>query len=139
MKKKPSRARKLSKIKKLSKNHWAISTIVLAVLLIAISLTGSTTGAIISAETAGQKLLAFAESRGASATLVSATDSGSLYEVVLLIDGQEVPLYVRKDGKSLVPQLIPLETTGTQTAPPAPSAPTPTTVPKSNKPQVMSR
>ena len=128
--------KKFSEIKKLSKNNWAISTIVLAVLLIATLLSGSTTGTTVSQETAGQNVLAFAESQGASAELVSTSDDGSLYEVVLSIDGQEVPVYVTKDGKTLVPQPISLE--GQAAAAPSTTAPAPTdtNIPTSDKPQV---
>ncbi len=124
--------------KTLSKNYWTISTIVLAILLIATLLTGSTTGAIVSPEEAGQKVLAFAEKQGASAELISTSDDGSLYEVVLSIDGQEVPVFVTKDGKTLVPQPISLEKTETPETPanPSTSAPAPTNIPKSDKPIV---
>ncbi|MCK4650338.1 hypothetical protein KAT36_03845 [Candidatus Pacearchaeota archaeon] len=120
-------------LKNLSKNYWTISTIVLAVLLIATLLTGGLTGASISPEEAGQNVLKFAKQQGANAELISTSDDGSLYEIVLSIDGQEVPVYVTKDGKTLVPQPIPIEPKETATAP---SQPTPTNIPKSDKPVV---
>ena len=136
MKKRFSKKKTLSEIKKLSKNYWAVSTMILAVLLIATLLSGSI-GATVSQEVAAQKVLAFAESQGAAATLVSTSDDGSLYEVVLSIDGQEVPVYVTKDGKTLVPQPISLDgqasTPSTNT--PSTSTPTPSVV-KSDKPIV---
>ncbi|NPE26421.1 hypothetical protein HNV12_00260 [Methanococcoides sp. SA1] len=93
-------------LKLLKKNTWQISTGVLAVLLIASFLTAGLTGATISPEKAGANVLAFALEQGANAEFVSASDSGSLYQVVLSIDGQEVPVFVTKDGKTLVPQPI---------------------------------
>ncbi|MBT6689776.1 thioredoxin domain-containing protein [archaeon] len=120
-------------LKTLSQNYWTISTAVLAIILIATLLTGSTSGTIVSPETAGQKVLDFANAQGANAELISASDDGSLYEIVLMIEDQEVPVYVTKDGKTLVPQPISLET---QPASETPDAPTPTEVPKSDKPIV---
>lgn len=124
-------------LKNLSKNYWTISTVVLAVLLIATLIGGGTTGAAIGTETAGQKVLDFANNQGANAELISSTDDGALYEVVLSIDGQEVPVYVTKDGNNLVPSLIPLnaEPATPSTATPSTPAPTPT-VTKSDKPVV---
>jgi len=144
MKKKKSSEKsheKNSKIKKLSQNYWAISTIVLAIILIATLLMNSTTGAIIvTPEEAGQNVLDFAKAQGADAELISTSDDGSLYEIILSIEGQEVPVYVTKDGKTLVPQPIPLEipetTQPTESTPTQSDTPTPTEVPKSNKPVV---
>ena len=130
-------SKNFSKIKTLSQNYWTISTAVLTILLIATLLTGSTTGAVVSSEEAGQKVLDFAKAQGASAELISTSDNGSLYQVILSIEGQEVPVYVTKDGKTLVPQPIPLETTTRPTTADTPqTSPTPTNIPKSNKPIV---
>ncbi len=144
MKKKHSTKKKSKKrINLKNKNYWAISTITLAIistLLLATILTGSTTGAVVSPETAGQKVLAFAKQQGAEAELIKASDDGSLYEIILSIKGQdgktqEVPVYVTKDGKTLVPQPIPLDKKETQKTPSAPT-PTPKNIPKSSKPKI---
>ncbi len=136
-KKNSKKISKLSNLKTLSQNYWAVSTITLAILLIATLLTGSATGAIVSPEIAGQNVLDFAKQQGAEAELISTTDDGSLYEVILSINGQEVPVYVTKDGETLVPQPIPLKTTETpDTTTPTQTSPTPTNIPKSNKPVV---
>ncbi len=96
-------------LKNLPENYWAISTVILAVILIAILINGcSTTSAVVSAEKAGQNILSFANNQGAGAELVSVEDSGQFYQVVLSIQGQQVPLYVTKDGKSFTQQVIPL-------------------------------
>ena len=121
-------------MKTLSKNYWTISTIVLAVLLIAILISGGANGTTVSAEEAGQNLLSFANAQGAEAELVSSDDNGLFYEVVLSIEGQEVPLYVTKDGKSFTQQLVPLD--ATPSAPSTPSTPTPANIPKNDKPIV---
>ena len=110
-------------LKDLSKNYWAISTIVLAILLIATLMSGGTSGQIISAEEAGQKILSFADSQGTKVELISTKEDTSFHEVVISMQGQQVPLYVTKDGKSFTQQLIPLTR---PIAPSQPSAPTPT-------------
>ena len=122
-------------LKTLSNNYWTVSTIVLAVLLIAVLISGGISGAVIGSDVAGQRVLDFAINQGANAELVSVNDDGALFEVVLSIDGQEVPVYVTKDGESLVPSLIPLTGEVTQQAPEQ-QAPAPTEVSKSDKPTV---
>ena len=104
---------KLSKIqKKMSSNPWIISTTIL-VIIIAI-LLGNYSGVgvgitKISATNAGEKLLEFANNQGANAELVEVNDNGAFYEVVLLIQGQQMPLYVTKDGTSFTQSLISLD------------------------------
>ncbi|MBT3398312.1 hypothetical protein HOA55_01815 [archaeon] len=113
------------------KNYWIVATIVLAVLLV---LSYSLTSSGIGASAAGEKVLAFANDQGAEAELIEVTEADGLYQVVLQIQDQPVPVYVTKDGKNLIPSLIPLD--ATQTAPSTPQQPTPTNVPKSDKPKV---
>ena len=103
-------------LKDISQNYWAISTIILAILLVTILLTGGITGGVIgtgettiTAKEAGEKTLTFVNSRGADAGLISVNDNNQFYEIILLINGQNVPLQITKDGKNLA-QLIPLET-----------------------------
>jgi hypothetical protein len=127
-------------LKNLSKNYWAISTIVLAILLlVTILFFVESKLEIVTSEEAGQAVLAFANNQGANAKLISTSDSGSLYEIILSIPGQdgtlqEIPVYVTKDGKTLVPQPISLEIKEQEET--TASAPTPTNIPKSNKPIV---
>lgn len=127
-------------LKTLSKNYWAIATVILAILLIITLINWQMTKcSIVKPEVAGQKVLEFANNQGANAKLISTSDSGSLYEVILSITGQdgsaqEVPVYVTKDGKVLVPQPILLETKTNNT--PSQTQPTPTNIPKTDKPVV---
>lgn len=114
------------------KNYWAVAAVVLAILLVVILLVNSFSG--ISKSEAGQKVLDFAESRGVNATLVSVTAQGSLYEVVVTVQGQEMPIYVTKDGKNLVANVIPLEETETPSTDNSDNTQTPTEVPKTDKP-----
>lgn len=104
---------------KITKNPWMISTVVFGVialvLLVMVFRNGGITGGvigvqdIISEEDAGEKMLEFANLQGANAQLVEVKDDGIFYEVVLLIQGQDMPLYVTKDGESFTQALIPLD------------------------------
>lgn len=103
-------------IKILSKNYWTISTLILAVLLITMLLSSGINGATISTKEAGQRVLDFANEQGANAKLLEVQEDGTLYKVILSIPDQqgnmqEVPLYITKDGKQLIPvqNAIPLE------------------------------
>ena len=107
---KPKKNNLQKTIKSLSKNYWIISTIILTILLIITLTTEGNTETTMSAKEVGQKVLSFANNQGADAGLVSINDNGQFYEVVLSIDGQEITVQVTKDGKNLIPQLIPLET-----------------------------
>jgi len=70
---------------------------------------GSTkSGDIISADETAQKIIALANAQGAEATIISANNFGSLYEIIISIDGEEFPVYATKDGKNLIPSLVPL-------------------------------
>ncbi len=102
-------------LKDIKKNYWAISTIVLAILLVVILINGVGHSSGVGAKRVSQNVLAFANAQGANAKLVNTTDEGSLYLVVLSIPSQDgtskdIPVYVTKDGKNLIPQLIPIET-----------------------------
>jgi hypothetical protein len=116
------------------KNYWVVSTIVLAILVIVLVVYGQFGKNGINANVIGQKVVDFANSQGANAELISVEDDGELFKVLLSINSQEFPVYVTKDGKNLVPSLVPLETvndttTDTQT-------PTQTNIPKTDKPTV---
>ncbi len=125
--------------KNLFKNPWMISTVILACILLFSTFNGeiSTSGFTISAEEVGQNVLDFANNQGANATLISSEDIGGLYEIVLSIESQEVPIYATKDGKNLIPQLVPLTGDAPENSPSqAQASPTPTNIPKSDKPVV---
>lgn len=134
----PDKKVNLSDIQKqVKKNPWVISTFVLgiiALILLVIVFRGGITGNVISADVAGEKLIAFANAQGADATLVKVNDNGEFYEVVVSINGQELPLYVTKDGEFFTQALIPL--TGEVVSNTNPNTQTPVEVPKSDKPNV---
>lgn len=126
---------KNSKMKlKFNKPFWITSTFVLAAVLIVIaaySLTGSSQ---ISESEASQKLMDFAESQGAQLEVLEVNDRGSLYEVVVTINGQEGPLYITKDGKNFVSAVVPL--TGQATQNTNTNTQTETNVPQTESPEV---
>jgi len=116
------------------KNPWMISTIILgiiALILLVMVFRGGITGNVISADVAGERLIEFAASQGAVATLVEVNDNGEFYEVIISMNGQNLPLYVTKDGEFFTQSLIPLteDIANSNTQPSA-------EVPKSDKPEV---
>lgn len=124
--------------KKSNSNHWIISTIILAVVVIVLLIgdfgggTGGVIGTPVNADDAAQSVLDFANARGANAELVDVTDDGNFFEVILSVQGQDLPVYVTKDGEFFTSNLIPLNEELPDT--PTPTEPTPTEVPKSDLP-----
>lgn len=122
-------------IKQVKKNPWMPAAIILAVVLVIVLFLGNG-GA--SKSTVSKNLLSFIEAQtGEKATIASINESDGMYLVNVNFKGQEVPVYVTKDGAYMVTQPIPLNeasktkgsTSNTQTQPPA-------NVPKSDKPVV---
>lgn len=124
-------------MKNLSNNYWIVSTVVLSILLIITLIFGGIGGSSVSKSVVGQKVLTFANERGANATLVSVNDTGSLYEVIISIKGQQVPVYVTKDGENLIPSLVPLTAAATPSSQsPSSSSTSSKETPKTDKPKV---
>jgi len=116
---------------------WVVSTFVLGILIL-ILLVGNlygVTGKVVSKEKAGENILNFATSQGMTAEVVSVTSEGSFYKVVLVIDGNDIPVYVTKDGKYFTSSLIPLTSEDKTSDTPAPDTST-QEIPKSVKPSV---
>jgi hypothetical protein len=136
-------------IKNMKKNPWMTSTFVFAVISVLLigfiffgkGLTGNTTGNVIASDAAGEKLTEFIQAVGANASVINVSDKGDIYELSVLINGQEGPIYMTKDGQYIIQGLVPIDeriaaaagntsdTTNTQT-------PTPQEVPKTSKPVV---
>jgi len=118
------------------KNDWKILSGILAVviiILLAIIIYGKMNGGV-SGDVAGKKIVDFLnEKTGGGVEYVSAADKGNMYEVTVSYQGQEIPVYVTKDGQYFVQSPIPItdtnSTEGSQTA-------APTEVPKTAKPVV---
>jgi hypothetical protein len=96
------------------KNPWMIATIILGIVIVGLLIytfrAGLPTGAAVSipSDEAGKKVVDFAKAQGTDATLVKVNEKSGLYEVLVLISGKEIPVYVTKDGENLVLSLIPL-------------------------------
>jgi len=118
-------------LKSCKKNPWIVATGILAIILIIVLASGGAGGAKVSANEAGQKVIDFAVAQGAQATLVEVNEVSDFYEVIISMQGQELPLYVTKDGKYFSQALVPLSAQTT-----APTQQAPQDVPKSDKPKV---
>ena len=117
-------------VEKLRENPWMLSTIVLGVvtlLLLISSVSGKITGA-----HAGDLVSDFVKAQtGSEAEIVSVDEFSGLYQVNILFQGKEIPLYLTQDGENLVQGVTPLSTLLPK------KQPTDTTeVPKSDKPKV---
>jgi protein-disulfide isomerase len=120
---------------KIRGNPWIASTIVLGIILTVFLLNGFMgitggsimTGSIVSENDAMENLDSFLKIRAPGAEVLNTESFNDyLFNVNILIEGQEIPVQVTKDGKYIV-QLTPLET-GTSVNP------VDVNVPKSDKP-----
>ncbi|MFH1585808.1 MAG: thioredoxin domain-containing protein [archaeon] len=122
-------------------NPWIISTFVLGIAVLILLVgnfnpTGGVVGVKVGADDAGQAVLGLAQAQVPDSEVVEVTEESGLYKVLLSMDGNEVPVYVTLDGVNLVSGLTPLSILQ-ERATAAPSQnPTPTEVPKSDKPTV---
>lgn len=94
------------------KNPWIISTVVLAIVLIVVVFMksgGSSVTGTVSQQAAEQNLLSFINGLGkGSAQIVSAQQSGALYQITVNYQNQTIPVYVTLDGQYLISQPVPL-------------------------------
>ncbi|MEK6885588.1 MAG: thioredoxin domain-containing protein [Nanoarchaeota archaeon] len=126
--------RKLEKFFKNKSNIWMIVSIVLAIALIVSIVMPKG----ISSNNAGETLLTFLNTEvvpTGGVTLNSVTDKGNLYEVNVLYQGQDIPVFITKDGKYFIQGATEINPAGGTTTP-NPVTQTPTEVPKSDKPVV---
>ncbi len=120
------------------KNPWKIIAVILGIgviILLILMFRGGITGNVISESSASDKIVEYLNSRtGGGVAFVSVEDAGgSLYEVTVSYKGDEIPVYVTKDGKYFVQGAIPIAadaTGGTD------SETQQQEVPKSDKPKV---
>ncbi len=118
------------------RNPWILATLVLGILLLVFLVANYTgiTGSALSEKQAGDKMLAFVQAQtGGQGSIAGVSSFGNnFYEVNVSIQGQEVPVYMTKDGKYFVPSLTPLEVFV-----PSDSGNTASeNIPKSDKPEV---
>jgi len=125
------------------KNPWMISSIILGIIvivLLVIWVSGVSnpiagTGNVIAGEDAADKIIEYLNTRaGGGVEFVSFGDLGSLYEIIVEFEGQEIPVFITKDGEYFIQGAVPLGEV-TDTPIPQPTPP-PVDVPKSDKPQV---
>lgn len=123
---------------KIKGNPWIAVSIVLGIAVIVLLfmvLRGGITGNVIKGEDAGTTIIEYLNSRtGGGVEYISHEDLGNLYEVTVSYQGQEIPVYVTKDGKYFVQGAIPI--TGDVIDDPNANTETPQDVPKSDKPKV---
>lgn len=99
---------------KMRENPWILSTLVLGILILILlvgNFSGGMTGNVISEKDAGDIILNFVKTQtnGQGELVETNVFDNSLYEVIILYQGNEVPLYITKDGKNLVQGILPLE------------------------------
>ena len=125
---------KKSVISKIPRHNWAITTYILGVLLIFLVINnGGITGKTVSESKASDGLVSYLNSQvGGGVTYVSSKSDGSLYEITVSYQGQEIPLYVTKDGKYFVQGVAPLTASTSTTN----TASTSAEIPKSDKPKI---
>lgn len=126
--------KKNSLTKKVRENPWVISSVVLAILVIIMLVSGfsGSSGKVVSQDKAAENLLGFLnEQTGGGVTYVSSEEQGLLYQVTVAYNGQDIPVYVTKDGKYYVQGVAELsssasDNTNTDTS----------SIPKADKPHV---
>lgn len=99
---------------KMRENPWILSTLVLGILILVLlvgNFSGGVTGNVISEKDAGDIILNFVKTQtnGQGELVETTVFDNVLYKVVILYQGNEVPLYLTKDGKNLVQGILPLE------------------------------
>lgn len=103
---------------KIRKNPWILSTFVLLILSAVLVINGSIdeSKGDISANEAGNIILDLAKSQIEDAEVIETNSKNGLYEVILFMEEQEIPIYITKDGENLV-SLTPLSLITDQQAP----------------------
>ncbi|MFH1521887.1 MAG: thioredoxin domain-containing protein [archaeon] len=121
-------------LKDLSKNYWAVSTVVLAILLIATLIMGGIgESSEVSANVVRENILSFIENQGGEIELGEISNEGSFYQVTIAGGGGSI--FVTKDGKFVIQPQVQL-TGQVTTEAPRQTAPASANVVKSDKPVV---
>ncbi len=112
-------------------NVWMILSVVLAISLIAVIFWPSG----VSADKAGEELTNVLNTKtGGGVTLKTIESQGSLYEATVIYQGQEIPVYMTKDGEYIIYNAE--KVSDSAAVPSTPQVQTPTEVVKSDKPVV---
>lgn len=126
---------------KLRKNPWIVSALVLGVLvliLLIVNFSGGMTGNVISSTDAGDAILNFVkiQTNGQGELVEVNSFADNFYEVIILYQEQEVPLYLTKDGEYLIQGLTPLSVFEEESGGEIEEETDQADVPKSDKPEV---
>lgn len=94
--------------------YLSIALGVLLIVAIIIAIIGFTSKSnsetIISEQDASSKVLGLLEKQGVSAKVTKIETDAGLYKLTLEVQGQQLPLYVSKDGKYIIENPIPIKT-----------------------------
>jgi len=125
--------KKVEKFFHKKENIWMSVSIVLAVILV-VSLGFNFIGKGISKDAAGNKAIEFIQtSFGADVSeFTNVTDLGKIYEITVPYQGQDIPVYMTKDGKYFISSAIEINAVPDTSE----NVDTPTEVVKSDKPVV---
>jgi len=103
---------KVTFVEKIKRNPWILSTIILGVgvlILLFLIVHPVITGGVVGGKTAGEKFVDYINSDGeVEISYVSSEDMGDFYKVNVLYQGQEIPVFVTKDGKYYTSTLVPI-------------------------------
>lgn len=90
----------------------ALGVLLIAAVIVAIiGFTGKNTSeTIISEQEASNKILSLLEKQGVKATVSKIESDAGLYKITLEVQGQQLPLYISKDGKYIIENPIPVKT-----------------------------
>lgn len=123
--------------KSLKKNPWIISTAVLAVAIVVILILGvGASGKVISEDKAKNLVQGFVDSQVSGAEVSSVSREGNFYKADVSVQGQNVPVYLTLDGKSIVVNVIPLDEVQAPSDSGSNQQQAPQEVVKSDKPEV---
>lgn len=130
----PSHKSKRRPTNVIKRNPWVLSTIVLVILVVILLITSYTSG--MSGKVVGENFVEFINSKGgAQIEYVQTNDfSSNLYEVIVESDGNQVPVYITRDGDYFVQIISEIDDGGSQETTPEQTT---QEIPKSDKPLVQ--
>ncbi len=130
--------KKSSLTEKIRENPWSVSTFILGILVVILLVavfSGSLTGNAVSKEKAASNLLSYLKTvADPTISLVDVKNSGDLYLATISYKGQDVPVYLTKDGAYYTTTLVPITNNPSNTN--TNTNTQPKNVPKSDKPSV---
>jgi glutaredoxin len=135
-----SHKKKRNPTEKIRENPWIVSTVVLAILAIILIATGGGTsgGKVLSEQQAGDTLVGFLNQQtDGGVEYVSAEDLGTIYQITVNYQDQDIPVYMTKDGKYYLQGVVDLEEQAANTNTNTNAQPqTPADIPKADVPEV---